>query len=49
MNIVDNSKFYQDFTPDIMLNKNQDNPYSLTDGNRNHFIEFSFNNTLKDI
>ena len=25
-----------------MLGKNISNPYSLTDGNKNHFIEFSF-------
>lgn len=44
VDIIDNSKFYQDFSPDIMLGKNKSEPYSLTDGNRNHFVEFSFKN-----
>ena len=42
VNIVNNSKFYRDFTPDIMLG-NTNQSYALTDGNRNHFVEFSFN------
>jgi len=42
VNIVSNSKFYQGFPPDIMLGKKNINSYSLTDGNRNHFIELSF-------
>ena len=44
MNIIDNSKFYQDFYPNIMLGKIKNQPYSLTDGNRNHFVEFAFKN-----
>ena len=43
MNIVDNSKFYSNFTPDVMIGKKL-NDYSLTDGNRNHYVEFSFKN-----
>ena len=42
--IVDNSKFTQGRPPDIMLNKQKNEVYSLTEGNRNHFVEFSFNN-----
>ena len=42
VNIVDNSKFHADFTPDIMIGKKTNEIYSLTNGNRNHFIEFSF-------
>ena len=42
VNIVNNSKFYRDFTPDIMLG-NTNQSYALADGNRNHFVEFSFN------
>ena len=40
VNIVDNSKFYGGNPPNIMINSN--NEYSLTDGNRNHYVEFSF-------
>ena len=42
VNIVSYSKFYGGFSPDIMLGKNKNHHYSLTDGNRNHFVEFSF-------
>ena len=42
VNIVNNSKFDEDFTPDIMLG-NKRYEYALTAGNRNHFVEFSFN------
>ena len=51
VNIVSNSKFFVGFYPDIMLGKNKSYPYSLTDGNRNHFVEFSFikNYFLKSI
>ena len=51
VNIINHSKFYLDYTPDIMLGKNNTYEYSLTDGNRNHFIEFSFIKTyfLKSI
>ena len=42
VNIVDNSKFYPGFPPDIMLGKYNQDSYSLTDGNRNHFVEFEF-------
>ena len=42
VNIVDNSTFHDTYTPDIMLGKKYGD-YSLTKGNRNHYIEFSFN------
>ena len=42
VNIVDNSKFYEDFQPNIMIKTNKQEAYSLTDGNRNHYVEFSF-------
>ena len=40
VNIVSNSKFLQGFQSNIMLQNN--NSYSLTDGNKDHYIEFSF-------
>ena len=43
VNIVNNSTFHDGFPPDIMIGK-QSGDYSLTEGNRNHYIEFSFNN-----
>ena len=43
VNIVNNSTFDSGFPPDIMIGK-QSGDYSLTEGNRNHYIEFSFNN-----
>ena len=51
VNIINHSKFRPIHTPDIMLGKNNTYEYSLTDGNRNHFIEFSFIKTyfLKSI
>ena len=42
VNIVDNSKFYGDYQPNIMIKANNKQPYSLTEGNRNHYVEFSF-------
>ena len=42
VNVVSYSKFYLDFHPDIMIGKNKAYSYSLTDGNKNHFVEFSF-------
>ena len=42
VNIVNNSKVYDNFYPDILLGKNNSQSYYLSDGNRNHFIEFSF-------
>jgi len=42
VNIVNNSKMYSNYFPDILLGKNTIYDYYLTDGNRNHFIEFSF-------
>ena len=42
VNIVDNSNFYGDYQPNIMIKANNNQPYSLTDGNRNHYVEFSF-------
>ena len=41
VDIVDNSKFCGEYIPDIMIGK-KNNLYSLTDGNRNHYVEFSF-------
>ena len=51
VNIINHSQFYSGFPPDIMLGKNNYEDYSLTEGNRNHFIEFSFIKTyfLKSI
>ena len=43
VNIVNNSNFLGSHPPDIMIGK-QSGDYSLTEGNRNHYIEFSFNN-----
>ena len=40
VNIVDNSKFCVGSGPNVMINSK--NEYSLTDGNRNHYVEFSF-------
>ena len=42
VNIVNNSKVYDNCYPDILLGKNNSQSYYLSDGNRNHFIEFSF-------
>ena len=42
VNIVNNSKVHGNYYPDILLGKNNSQPYYLSDGNRNHFIEFSF-------
>ena len=42
VNIVNNSKVYDNYYPDILLGKNNSRPYYLSYGNRNHFIEFSF-------
>ena len=42
VNIVNNSKVNDNFYPDILLGKNNSQPYYLSYGNRNHFIEFSF-------
>ena len=44
VDIIDNSKFVKGCPPNIMLERNNSNAYSLTDGNRNHFVEFSFKN-----
>ena len=51
VNIINYSKFVPDFGPDIILGKSTLNDYSCTEGNRNHFIEFSFIKTyyLKSI
>ena len=51
VNIINHSQFHSIHTPDIMLGKNNTYEYSLTEGNRNHFIEFSFIKTyfLKSI
>ena len=43
VNIVNSSSFLNDYLPDIMIGK-KSGTYSLTQGNRNHYIEFSFNN-----
>ena len=42
INIVSNSTFVPNFPPEIMLGKDKSKPYSLTEGNKNHFVEFSF-------
>ena len=42
VNIIKHSEFLSGFEPEIMLGKVDYNPYSLTKGNKNHFIEFSF-------
>ena len=42
VNIIKHSKFYSNFVPEIMLGKAESHSYSLTEGNRNHFIEFLF-------
>ena len=51
VNIINYSKFVSYYGPDIILGKSTNNPYSCTEGNRNHFIEFSFIKTyyLKSI
>ena len=51
VNVVNNSKSESGFSPDIMLGKNKAYSYYLTEGNRNHFVEFSFKTTyfLKSI
>ena len=46
VNIVNNSKVYDNCYPDILLGKNNSQSYYLSDGNRNHFIEFSFITTV---
>ena len=43
VNIVSNSDFITNYPPYIMLGK-KDGPYSLTNGNKNHFVEFEFDN-----
>ena len=48
VNIVDNSTFVDSYTPDILLGK-KSGIYSCTKGNRNHYIEFSFNRILLKI
>ena len=46
VNIVNTSKVHGNYYPDILLGKNNSQPYYLSDGNRNHFIEFSFITTV---
>ena len=46
VNIVNTSKVHGDYYPDILLGKNNSQPYYLSYGNRNHFIEFSFITTV---
>ena len=43
VNIISNSDFITNYPPDIMLGK-KEGPYSLTNGNKNHFVEFEFEN-----
>ena len=43
VNIISNSDFITNYPPDIMLGK-KEGSYSLTNGNKNHFVEFEFNN-----
>ena len=50
--IIENcSKYYKNFSPEIILNKSTINKYYLSDGIKDHFIEFSFIKTyfLKSI
>ena len=42
VNIVSNSTFVSNFPPEIMIGKDKSKPYSLTEGNKNHYAEFSF-------
>ena len=42
VNVVSNSKQYENFSPNIMIGKDTSQPYYLFDGNRNHYVEFSF-------
>ncbi len=51
VNIINHSTFRSDFLPEIMINKSNNQDYSLTEGNKNHFVEFSFiqNYFLKSI
>ncbi len=42
VNIIKHSNFDSTYVPEIMLGKEESQRYSLTQGNRNHFIEFSF-------
>ena len=42
VNIVNNSTFLENFSPEIMIGKDKSKPYSLTEGNKNHYAEFSF-------
>ena len=42
VNIVNNSTFLENFSPEIMIGKDKSKPYSLTEGNKNHYVEFSF-------
>ena len=43
VNIISNSDFITNYPPDIMIGK-KEGPYSLTNGNKNHFVEFEFDN-----
>ena len=40
------NKLENNYYPDILLGKNNSQPYYLSYGNRNHFIEFSFITTV---
>ena len=40
--ITNSSKYFSDFSPDILLGKNTKKKIFLSDGNKNHFIEFTF-------
>ena len=42
VNVVSNSKQYGNFSPNIMIGKDKSESYYLSDGNRNHYVEFSF-------
>ena len=43
MNIISNSDFIIKYPPDFMIGK-KEGSYSLTNGNKNHFVEFEFDN-----
>lgn len=42
VNVVNSSKHISNYSPDILLGKDTYQCYYLTEGNRNHFVEFSF-------
>ena len=41
--ITKHSKYFDTYSPEILLGKENQKSFYLSDGNKNHFIEFSFN------